>query len=252
MQLTYEVWNNQNPKWLIAFYGFGQQAIVFEELQHLCKENCNILVINFPIDEQYISLEKYTLEVKKIIEKYQIKKFSVLGYSLGARILLSIIPFFSSQINQVFLVAPDGIKIHFLYQFSTKNWLGKKIFELYIMHGGIFIPFYKFLYRIGIFSKAFSLFCIWYCRNKIVRFRVYQVWNSFADFIPDLNYLQKIFTENNIKVISYWGKNDAIIHEKIKQKFSKLFPDAEVITLIEGHELLNKKLFYNIQNKLMA
>ncbi|MBP6455675.1 MAG: hypothetical protein KA275_02995 [Chitinophagaceae bacterium] len=252
MQLTYEVWNNQKSNWLIAFYGFGQQANVFDELQNMCKEKFNILVIGSPKDGERIKLEHFAFEMKKVLEKFQINMFSVLGYSLGARILLSIIPFFSKQLNQVFLVAPDGIKIHFLYGITTKTWFGKSLFKLYVNHGGILNSFYKILYQIGIFSKAFSLFCIWYCRNKDVRQRVFNSWICLTDFIPDLKQLHKIFIENNIEVFSYWGKNDAIIHEKIKHKFSEIFLGAEIFTLNEGHELLNKNLFSLIKNKLFA
>lgn len=252
MQLTYKVWDNQKTNWLIAFYGFGQQAIIFNDLQSLCNEKCNIMVLDFPKDDKKIKIENFVLEIEKLLEKYKIEKFSVLGYSLGARILLSIVPFFSIKLNQIFLLAPDGIKIHFLYRFTTKTWLGKNIFKLYVNHGGIFCSLYKFFYQVGIFSKAFSLFCIWYCRNQTIRQRVYDAWQSFADFIPHVKKLHKNVVENNIEVFSYWGKNDAIIHEKIKQKFSKIFPSAEVFTLNEGHELLNKKVFNLIKNKLIA
>ena len=115
---------------ILAFHGFGRKAEDFLLFEKILEEKYTVISFNFfhhgnssyPNDR----IEKNTLSVEELndffeyfLKEKNISRFSLMGYSMGGKICLSLLEKFANRIDDIFLFAPDGIKINFWYGFNV-------------------------------------------------------------------------------------------------------------------------------------
>ncbi len=64
------------------------------------------------------------------------EKISLLGFSMGGRAALSLMPVIAQQMEKMLLIAPDGLKLNFWYWLATQNKLGNQFFKYIMQHPG--------------------------------------------------------------------------------------------------------------------
>src|SRR5207249_923794 len=60
---------------------------------------------------------------------YKVDKVSLLGYSMGGRVCLTIVQSIPATIDKAVLIAADGLEINLYYYFFTRTFIGSKIFK---------------------------------------------------------------------------------------------------------------------------
>ncbi|MEL6140963.1 MAG: alpha/beta hydrolase [Bacteroidota bacterium] len=109
-------------KYLLVWPGFDSGPDAFLKLGRLIEHHYTTLVIDLPYHgatkwpTSSYSVTDVDELFRKIIDHYQLKQFRLLGYSLGARLLLKILPGYlvnyPQQIVGLDLLAPYGITGH--------------------------------------------------------------------------------------------------------------------------------------------
>src|SRR6185437_10973172 len=79
-------------------------------------------------DAQLMEKDLVTM-VEKLMTAYHVDKVSLLGYSMGGRVALTILENMPANIDKVTLAATDGLSVNFYFWFFTRTYIGKKIFR---------------------------------------------------------------------------------------------------------------------------
>ncbi len=238
---------------LLAFHGFGNHASDFKVFESSLGKKYKIISFNLPyhgnstIDENTADTSISKSELKELFQlflhQHQITKFSLMGYSLGGKIVLQLIELFPDQINTVFLFAPDGIRNAWSNGFVTRNKIGKGIYQRIINDPSRFLRFVTMLKGMNLIHEKLSDFLHNSLNTREKRQQVWDVWMCFRDIIPDIQNIQNIINQHNISIHLYFGKYDRIIPPSIGESFVSRLKNKTGLHVIEmGHVMVREKM----------
>lgn len=251
-RIEYEIFG-RGPSVLLAFHGFGQQASQFKILDDSLGKHYQIIAINLfyhgasKIEKSHIKedFDKNDLAelLKEFVNRYQLNNFSLAGYSLGGKIALCCIELFPEMIKDVYLFAPDGLKMNPWYFATSHTKLGRSIYRKIIEKPEFFLSLIKYLTYSRLLSKKMHKFITHHMESKEGRRLVYDVWILFRNLNPDLSKIKTIFKTYPINLDIFFGKYDIIIPPKIGENFVKsanLNASLHVVPL--GHKLIAEEM----------
>jgi pimeloyl-ACP methyl ester carboxylesterase len=82
------------------------------------------------------------------------QQLTLLGFSLGARIALTLYEANPEKVERLVLLAPDGLKVNFWYWLATQTWIGNKLFACTMQHPGWFLLFLKLLNKLKLVNSS--------------------------------------------------------------------------------------------------
>lgn len=163
------------------------------------------------------------------------------GFSIGTKFLLATLEAFPAQTEELFLIAPDGIKPDFWYNVSTRTALFRNLFKSLINRPGWFFMLLNGLQRLRILPKEVIQFARSQMRTPEKRSQVYHSWVVFRELRVHAHQTAHVINQYHIPVNVLIGKHDRIIDEK---KVAPLLQHLEQYSLdIEesGHHQLLKR-----------
>lgn len=239
------------PKHLLIFHGFGQDLSVFDYLTRSLAKHYTFYVFDLYFhgrsewahQEKPLRKKEWADTIGQFLTENNINRFSVAAFSLGGKFALTAAEFFPSRIDELFLIAPDGIKTSFWYSLATYPLLLRKLFKSMILHPQRFIRIAEFLNRSGVVDKGLIRFAEYQMNNEEKRKRVYYSWVVFRHLTPDLNKIAKALNENSISLTLIVGKYDKVIEPKNMNHFLKRVKKFRFEILENGHTgLINESI----------
>jgi pimeloyl-ACP methyl ester carboxylesterase len=238
-----------------CFHGYGENAASFAFLEKYAGQHYTFFAIDLPFHgktEWTDGLDFTHQDLHQIIEKILKEnngqrttindQLSLIGYSLGGRVVLSIYENMASQIEKVILLAPDGLKINFWYWLSTQTWLGNRLFALTMKYPGWFFGFLKILNALRLANASIFKFVNYYIGDKEVRRLLYSRWTSLRKVRPHIKKIKSLIQQKKTSVRLIYGKHDRIILPIRGEKFKKGIEDHCIISIIHsGHQMLHEK-----------
>ncbi|MBK9732404.1 MAG: hypothetical protein IPO83_14205 [Chitinophagaceae bacterium] len=97
--------------------------------------------------------------ILEILKREGKERFSLLGYSLGGKIVLATIPHFPSLIDSVLLAAPDGVVVNAWYNVAVYPEWGRKLFKRFVVKPSFIFRVARMLRFTGVLSESFLNFC---------------------------------------------------------------------------------------------
>jgi len=248
---------------VICFHGYGENGSYFNFLEKYSEGQFCFIAIDLPfhgetewnegLDFKWEDLRDIISSVTK--EKNQISnnKITLLGFSLGGRIALSLYQAIPDKIKKVVLLAPDGLKVNFWYWLSTQTWWGRKFFYFTMQNPRWFFGFLKLLNKTGIVNASVLKFVKYYIDNAEVRHELYNRWVTLRRLRPDLSKMKSLIQLNKTNFRLIYGKHDRIILSKRGKQFQKEVEDYCTTTVIEsGHQVLHEKYAAEIIDQLIS
>lgn len=243
------------PKAVVCFHGYGEEASAFEFLEKYAGNQFTFLAIDLPFhgktewkDGMTFTPNDLHQVVERIVEQGNINhptsnsKFSLVGFSLGGRIALSLYQYIPERIEKLVLLAPDGLKINFWYWLATQTWLGNKFFKLTMNKPGWFLGFLKLLNKLKLVNTSIFKFVNYYIGDAEVRRLLYARWTTLRKIKPDISIIKKNILENKTLVRLVYGKHDRIILSSVGEKFRNRIEEHCTISVINaGHQVLHEK-----------
>ena len=182
--------------------------------------------------------EEWFATITRFLNERQIDNFSLVGFSLGGRFALTLIERFAHRIQEVILIAPDGIKPNRWYWLASHTCFGKYLLKTLILDPSLFLAALKVADRIRLANTGLLHFAIKNMSTVKQRYAVYHRWILLRNIQPNIS---EVIEECNSHVFSvniYLGKHDQIVKEKPVLSFCKRLNNKHLHFLPTGHHAL--------------
>ncbi|WP_276479639.1 alpha/beta fold hydrolase [Paraflavitalea pollutisoli] len=238
-------------KLLLCLHGYGESEKTFHFLERHLPTGYQLVALDLPFhggtqwqEGLDFSMEDLLSILAGIRQHLGIPaaRLSLMGFSMGGRVALSLLETIPDQIDRVLLLAPDGLKVNFWYRFATRSVVGKQLFRFTMQHPGWFHQFLKAGNRLKLINQSIFKFTNYYINDRRVRDELYNRWTCMRHFRPHLQVIKSLIVQYRIPVRLLYGKYDRIIRYERGEKFSagiESFCTLQVIPT--GHQVLQEK-----------
>jgi pimeloyl-ACP methyl ester carboxylesterase len=228
---------------LLVFHGFGQDHRIFETLVNSLRTTYTIFVFDLYFhgdsvwghDEKPLSKTEWKETISQFLEENKIQKFSVGGFSLGGKFALATMEAFADRTQEIFLIAPDGIKTSFWYSLATYPIAFRRLFKSMIMHHNRFLVLANQLNRFNLVDKGLIRFADFQMNTEDKRRRVYYSWVVFRHLRFNQRALAALIRKFNIKLTIITGRYDKVIRSENMRKFLSRLQNYRFETIEAGH-----------------
>ena len=237
-------------KVILAFHGFGQQASDFELLANAWHTEYTTYAFDlFYHGKSYwnerdtpMTKEYWTGFISYFLNEYGIKRFSVCGFSLGGKFAIATLEAFAPAIDEIILLAPDGIKTNPWYSLATYPGALKQYFRSMIVKPNRFFRLINMAKRLGVVDKGILKFAASQMNTRKKRRRVYYAWVVFKNLYFDMPSMAALINDHNITLRMYLGTHDKIITQKGMSNLLNHLDDYDLHIIDSGHNHLIEKV----------
>lgn len=228
---------------LLVFHGFGQDHRAFEKLAEKLNDRYTLYVFDlffhgkstWSKNESPLQKDDWNNAIKLFTEYERIDRFSLLGFSMGAKFALAIAESLPDKINQIVLIAPEGIKINFWYALATNFSVSRKLFKSMILHPKRFTFLARALRSLRLMDKGLIRFAERQMNTLEKRNKVYYSWVVFRDLKFEPQDLVRILNQYNIRVTFIVGSRDKVITTKSIKRFLQRLKNYSIKVLDTDH-----------------
>ena len=243
----------KGPKLLYAFHGFGQNGSIWRVFREWLADEFTIYAFNdFYHSETNLSgniNNDLALEKEEIVDFFKHfahknghRSVNLMAYSSGARTVLTLIEHNAFKINEVWLFAPDGIKLSFWNSMFCRYTIVQALFRRINDDPKWFFRTVSLLKYTGLLNKRRLSFVLYSMRVQSKRTKVYNYWLKYRNVIPLIDKVIENGNENDVRIHLVFGKNDVLINEKIGKRFLKDYGrNADLFVIDASHHLIVEK-----------
>ncbi|MTI29447.1 alpha/beta fold hydrolase [Xanthovirga aplysinae] len=255
-QLHYAIYGD-GPKAVLAFHGYGQSHSEYFCFHEVFGDEYTLYSFDlffhgnstWHLKDKPISEEFFLQIIQQFLIKHQIERFILLGFSMGGKFALSCLKGFPEKVEELLLIAPDGVKTSFWYTLVTWPKVFRNYFKRIIFRPN---PFFKMLHifqRLGIVHKSLGRFASTQMDTYRKRRRVYFTWVVFRKLTFNMAEISKLINQHQIKTQIFMGRFDRVITIKNLRRLKRQLRDYHLIVLECGHTSLVKKVCHYLLNQ---
>ena len=218
------------PEKVILFHGAGQHKGVFPLLRdEACLQQFTFYSFDlfFHGESTWSSannvLDKDTWKtfMHAFLDQEKISTCCLLGFSLGARFALATVECFPQRIKRLILLAPDGLRFHFMYRLAVGSHLTRLVFKLLMNHPRA-LPFMnQIANKIGLIDNSMYWMIEKQTDGDEKRVRIYQSWVVFRMLKFKLRNLASLMVQHSIPIDICIARQDWFVNKKAIQQFCK-------------------------------
>ena len=248
----------KGTKIMVAFHGFGQDGDVSRNLSF---HGMDLTIYSFDLPfhgdtkiKNYLKpLDANELQeiMMRLIEITSIGRFSLLGYSIGVKLVFPLLEKFQKNISEIWLLAPDGITPNFWYNIATGTSSMRFLFQNVLQTPSIVRVTGRLFRLIGLIDQTTLQFILRSIETEKKRSQVYKTWTYLRKLKPHIGELALTLNRQKIPVYFVIGKSDKIINKSRIIPLESKLEEAEIIELSSGHQNLIKKFadWYSINSE---
>jgi pimeloyl-ACP methyl ester carboxylesterase len=241
----------------LAFHGYGQNGRVFQEL---ADSEMSVYAVNLPfhgVNQPFASHVDIERGLKKVefqswlsafLNYIVVDKVHLIGYSMGARLVLCLCEDLQYQVVSVHLIAPDGFIRNPAYRLATGTKLGRMFFKRLPNYSKSIHYVANAMRNLGLMDSKVLKLVKDHTANDQRSIQLYKTWTYLRYLQPDLELLASQLAMESIELIVHLGRFDSIIpkHKVLKWSYLKERPKAiEIYEL--GHRLLVTEVFTTLR-----
>lgn len=242
----------QGPGVAVCFHGYGEEAAGFSFLGNYAGDLYRFYAIDLPFHGHTVwneGLNFDTSDLSAIVSGILSQEalpaswpVTLLGFSLGGRVALSLLETNTLACARIVLLAPDGLKVNAWYWLATQTWPGNRFFAFTMKHPGWFFGMLKVMNKLKLVNASIFKFVNYYIGDAVVRQSLYDRWTTLRKLKPQLGKIKKQIAAHNIPVRILYGRHDRIILSSVGERFRKGIEGQCIIQVIPaGHQVLHEK-----------
>lgn len=236
----------EGQNYLLAFHGFGQNHAAFDVLPEKWAAEFTIITFelpfhgasNWPTENMAITRQYWKELLESFLNENKIASFSLIGFSIGAKLALASLEAFPDSTRELFLLAPDGIEKNFWYTFATHPMVAPICFRPLIKRPKVFSGVLKISQKLGMIDAKTARFVQSQMNTEEKRKRVYSTWMCFRSLRFDRGRIASVVNSKNIRLWLVVAKNDPIIHSQSIEKLAGRINSAHFVRVDASHSNL--------------
>ncbi len=243
------------PRLAVCFHGYGEKAESFDFLSQHAGNEYRFLAIDLPFHGQTDWREGLNMQPAELVAILHLIfdqisvafcepgfRFTLVGYSLGGRVCLSLYQLGPEKIEKLILLAPDGLKVNFWYWLSTQTKAGNRFFAFTMKKPHWFFGLIKGMHKTGLVNTSIFKFVKYYIGDPEVRQQLYSRWTTLRWLKPDLPAIKKQIGTYHTPIRLIYGIHDRIILSSVGKKFIRgIEAQSRLIEIHAGHQVLHEK-----------
>ncbi|GAB4036475.1 alpha/beta fold hydrolase [Spirosoma jeollabukense] len=230
---------------LLAFHGFGQSSLAYKPFNSLAGSQFTVFAIDlfFHGNSQYVSCNLLTKTdwqrlIGAFLQAHDIHHFSLVGFSLGGRFALATVEAFADRLDQLILIAPDGITRNGWYRLATNSGVGRRLFRYLLRHLPMLTTIGHTLTQLSLLNRTVMRFAEMSLGTSEQRDLVYQSWTQFRLIHPDLKTISKLLNTYPVRVRFFTGAFDRLVPGTYISPLTKQLRHYELTIFKTGHNHL--------------
>ncbi|MEO8589834.1 MAG: alpha/beta hydrolase [Flavobacteriales bacterium] len=250
--LAYRTYGH-GPVAVLAFHGFGRAGKDFAVLEPVLGDLCTLYAFDLHFHGESpryperadapFTPEELAAYFTAFARSVGRDPITLLGYSLGGRLALSLLEQAPEHIERVFLAAPDGLKTRPWYRGLATSPFGRRLYKRFVENPVTVHAVVNGLRAMRLMNERMHRFLIGQTDSRIKRELVRDVWLSYRMIEPDLQHVADKVNEHGIPVHLFFGTHDRVIPPSLGESLRPLAP--ALITQQElpfGHVVLTREL----------
>lgn len=161
---------------------------------------------------------------------------------MGGRFALVTARYFADQIDEVLLLAPDGVSQDPWFNLVTSTKAGRGLLRFCLRHTRFVLALGRGLVRVRLLNAALLRFVEATMQTSNQRDQIYRSWTGFRNLQTDMTQLAKTITDHHVRVRLFLGKYDAVLPRWQTRPLEIALPDCEVTILPTGHTSLVRRV----------
>jgi pimeloyl-ACP methyl ester carboxylesterase len=249
--IEYKILGSGN-EYMLAFHGMGRSADDFKIFEDSLGKRYTIVAINlffhgnskYPVNRIFhnqIRKDEFVALIEKLLSDLNINRFSLMGYSLGGRFVLSLVQFLDKRIDRIILIAPDGLKRSLYNDITTNTLIGKNFVKWMVKYPEAFFGTVDALHKYRLISNKVKKVIHIHFENHERRVLMRNALSSFKHINPNLRKVARNINKSTIELVMIFGKYDFIIPVKLGELFLKKIKANKKLHLINSsHNILTE------------
>lgn len=229
ISINYQVFGS-GKKTFLCFHGFSRESSDYGLYEPYLQGDVRLVSIDLfyhgktKIDGRKLrTFSKTFLHelYSNFLDHLSLKKFSVLGYSMGGRTALFFLENFLPRIERCILLAPDGLKDNFFNWLVTNTKTGKNLYGFTIWNPGWVGVAASAGKNLGLLPPKIDKFLDASFGSKSQRLRIYRVWKLNRHIHFDLDSLSQDIKNSKVILQLVVGRKDPVVPPKYCKQFMK-------------------------------
>lgn len=236
------------PNLLVALHGFADQGSLFNVLENSLSPYYTVYAIDLPFhgktqwSANHFNLTDLNNLLELICRQEKKERLSLLGYSMGGRLVQKLLFEWISKVDEIYLIAPDGLNTKWMFNVNIMPMPMRYVIHWLLRNPNWMIRLIKKSYQWKLISKFIHDFAFYHISTKEKRDRIFNTWYSLDHFSLNLSKVRALLKKHPIPVSMYFGKRDEVIPPESGTLLSKGLDHIQVYLIDEGHLLIDEKL----------
>lgn len=220
--------SGDGPNSLIVFHGFGQTEAVFNELNSCFTEEYTVYCFDlfFHGKSSWLQTDLFTQKdwiefFERFLNAERIEQFSLLTFSLGTRFGLSLYEKMPKKISQIWLIAPEGLTIHWVYKIITGFKFTRFLFRYTVVNPAFFLNIIYVLSKMGLVPLRGYRFLAMMMKTSEQRLQVYKTWIVLRKLVFNRTLVIENLNQYKTPLTIFASKKDYIVPFLFIKKFVK-------------------------------
>ncbi|HEX9956547.1 MAG TPA: alpha/beta hydrolase [Fibrella sp.] len=251
MVLTCIKYGSGPIRWL-AFHGIGQDSRCFEPFAAPLAHTHTIYSIELPFHGQsrytnwpaIITSAYWQSLITSFTSDHGIDRFSVVGFSIGGRFALVTAQAFAARIDEVLLMAPDGVTEDPWFKLGTSTKAGRSLLRFFLRNTRLFLSLGHGLARVGLLNAGLLRFVEATMQTPHQRDQIYRSWTGFRTLTIDIGSVARSMADHGVQVRLFLGEYDAVLPREHTRPLENALPASRltVTVLPTGHTSLVRRV----------
>lgn len=248
-RLHYRIIGN-GSRVMLAFHGYGQSSAYYESMVKALGSDYTLYAFDLFFhgrsqlhkSQSPLSKEHLAEIIIKFLEQHKIRRFSLMCFSMGGKFALTLVEKMPEKIDELYLIAPDGIRTSFWYNVATyPGWL-QQLFKRSVLKPMPLFTLLNVLNKYRMVHKSLFRFAHYHMDSTSKRLRVYRSWVGFRELDFNINHIVQLLNRHQVAVTMFLGEFDRVISPKRVGTFIKSLDKGELVILKTGHTYLLQRV----------